>query len=242
MLLREFFNGQTVPQEEGISDLAVIFHDDLNPKLWENGKLKGLVRYKLLQIAEHFINFIDIPSIRLQDVTLSGSNAAYTYTQNSDIDLHLVVNVPPAEESHLKPLFDAKKNQYNYNHDIKIDGIDVELYVQPSTDEHHSAGIYSVLDDQWLSEPEQKKVNIDDTDVELKVENYQNKIKRALRSKDLDEVVSVNDELKKLRKSGLEREGEFSVENIAFKVLRAQGWIDKLRQHYYDLEDVSLSL
>ncbi len=242
MLLREFFNGPNTPQEEGISDLAIIFHDDLNPKLWENGRLKGLVRYKLLQIAEHFIDFIGIPSIKLQDVTLSGSNAAYTYTQNSDIDLHLVVNVPSNEESHLKPLFDAKKNQYNYNHDIKIDGIDVELYVQPSTDEHHSAGIYSVLDDRWLSEPEQKKINIDDSDVELKVENYLNKIKRALKSKDIDEVVTVNDELKKLRKTGLEREGEFSVENIAFKVLRAQGWIDKLRQHYYDLEDLSLSL
>ena len=52
----------------------------------------------------------------------------------------------------------------------------------------------------------------------------------------------MREELSKLRKTGLEREGEFSVENIAFKVLRAEGWIEKLRQHVYDLEDRRLSL
>jgi hypothetical protein len=229
-------------QEEGITDLAVVFHNELNPKLWEGSQLREIVRYKLLLIAQHFINFINIPKIRLKDVTISGSNAAYTYTEHSDLDLHLVVEVPHAAEMHLKPLFDAKKNQYNYNHDIKIEGIDVELYVQPSTDQHHSAGIYSVLDDRWLSKPTQQRVNIRDRDVELKVENYLNKIKRALRSKDIGEVVAIKDELGKLRKNGLEREGEFSVENIAFKVLRTKGWIDRLRQHVYDLEDARLSL
>lgn len=235
MFLREF-------AQEGITDLAVVFHDDLNPKLWQRDQLKNIVRYKLLLIAQHFINFINIPNIRLVDVTISGSNAAFTYTEHSDLDLHLVVEVPRAAEMHLKPLFDAKKNQYNYNHDIKIEGIDVELYVQPSTDKHHSAGIYSVLDDRWLSKPAQQRVDISDRDVELKVENYLNKIKRALKSNDIEEVVAIKDELGKLRKAGLEREGEFSVENIAFKVLRTKKWIDRLRQHVYDLEDARLSL
>lgn len=240
MLLREFFYGPA--QEEGISDLAVIFHDELNPKLWDSNQLRKIVRNKLLQIAKNFIEFIDIPNIRLKDVTISGSNAAYTYTDNSDIDLHIVVDVPPNKEAVLRELFDAKKNQYNYNHDIKIEGIDVELYVQPSTDKHRSAGIYSVLNSEWLAEPQQERVNIDDNDVELKVGNYLNKIKRALRSSNIKKVTNVREELSKLRKTGLEREGEFSVENIAFKVLRAEGWIEKLRQHIYDLEDRRLSL
>lgn len=228
--------------QEGIVDAAVVFHDELNPKLWANNRLHEMVRYKLLLTAQHFINFINIPNIKLKDVTISGSNAAYTYTEHSDLDLHLVVEIPRAAEFHLKPLFDAKKNQYNYNHDIKIQGIDVELYVQPSTDQHHSAGIYSVLDDRWLVKPKAVRVNINDNDVELKVTNYVNKIKRALRSNSIDEANAVKDELGKLRKAGLEREGEFSVENIAFKVLRTKGWIDKLRQHIYDLEDARLSL
>lgn len=228
--------------QEGIVDSAVIFHNELNSNLWEGNRLKPIVRYKLLEIAKHFIEFINIPSIKLQDVTISGSNAAYTYTEHSDIDLHIVVDIPRASEYHLKPLFDAKKNQYNYIHDVKIKGIDVEVYVQPSTDEHHSAGIYSVLDDQWLSEPEAVKVSIDDNDVELKVKNYLNKINQALRSNEIAEANAIKEEINKLRKAGLEREGEFSVENLAFKVLRAKGYNDRLRQHIYDLEDKALSL
>ena len=233
---------QSKEYEEGIVDSAVQFHDELNPKLWKNGRLDPMVRYKLLVIAQNFINFIDLPKIHLRDVTISGSNAAYSYTENSDIDLHLIVDVPRASEFHLRPLFDAKKNQYNFTHDIKIHGIDVELYVQPSTDVHHSLGIYSVMDDRWLAEPKAQKVMINDDDVELKVNSYGAKIKQALRSKDLKIAYKVKDELNKLRKSGLEREGEFSVENLAFKVLRVKGLINRLRQHIYDLEDARLSL
>lgn len=234
MILKEF--------QEGIVDSAVQFHDELNPKLWNNGQLDPMVRYKLLMIAENFVKFINIPSLRLRDVTISGSNAAYTYTENSDIDLHLVVDLPKAGEYHLRPLFDAKKNQYNFTHDIKIHGIDVEVYVQPSIDTHHSMGIYSVMDDQWLSKPRAKQVTINDDDVEIKVNSYRAKIKQALRSKDLSVANRVKEELNKLRKAGLEREGEFSVENLAFKVLRVKGFIDQLRQHIYDLEDQRLSL
>jgi hypothetical protein len=235
MFLREF-------KVESIVDQAILFHKELNPKLWQQRRLRPEVRYKLLKVAKHFIEFINIPSIRLKDVTISGSNAAYTYTENSDLDLHLVVDIPAAAQYHLKPLFDAKKNQYNFNHDVRLRGIEVEVYVQPSTDVHHSAGIYSVLDDQWLSQPKAVKVTIDDNDVELKVRNYLNKIKMALRSPDIKVSNIVKDRINRLRKNGLEREGEFSVENIAFKVLRAKGYIDQLRQHIYDLEDKAMSL
>ncbi len=235
MLLREF-------KLDSLVGSAVQFHDQLNPKLWRGREIDPKVRYKLLRIAKHFIDFINIPSIRLRDVTISGSNAAYTYTENSDIDLHLVVDVPSAAEFHLRPLFDAKKNQYNFQHDIKVHEIDVEVYVQPSTDKHHSAGIYSVLDNRWLSTPQAVKANINDNDVEIKVKSYLSKIKMALRSRDLSTANSIKDEINKLRKTGLERGGEFSVENIAFKVLRAKGYIDQLRQYIYDLEDEALSL
>lgn len=235
MYLREF-------TQEGISDAAVQFHKQLNPKLWVGSRLKPTVRYKLLQIAKHFIKFIDIPDIKLQDITISGSNAAYSYTPQSDIDLHLVVDIPEEKEFIYKPLYDAKKNQYNFNHDIKIKGIDVEVYVQDSDDEHHSLGIYSVLDDKWLSEPTMNTVKIDDDDVREKVENYLNKIMQALTSDDIDLAQSVSAEIKKIRQSGLEQGGEFSIENIAFKVLRAKGFIEQLRQHINNLQDKALSL
>ncbi len=228
--------------QEGIIDNAVIFRDKLNPSLWKNNKLKSDIRYKLLQIAKNFINFIDIPDINLTDITISGSNAAYTYTDHSDLDLHLIVNIPKDKESILKPLFDAKKNQYNFTRNIKIKGIDVEVYVQGSEDPHHSAGIYSVLDDRWISEPKQEQVDVQDDDVENKVNSYKFKIETAIKSNNKDKIIAVKDEIARIRKSGLAQGGEFSVENLTFKVLRAQGLIDKLRDKIRELEDKELSL
>jgi hypothetical protein len=234
MYLREF--------TEGIVDSAVQFHKELNPLLWRGSVIKPQVRYKLLQIARHFIDFIDIPELLLKDVTISGSNAAYSYTAQSDIDLHLIVTVPKERELLLKPLYDAKKNQYNYVHDIKIKGIDVEVYVQPEDQTHHSLGIYSVLDNKWISEPTMATIKIDDGDVEAKVENYLNKIMQALTTDDIDEAKEMYQEIRKLRQSGLEQGGEFSVENVAFKVLRAKGFIQQLQQHINKLQDKALSL
>lgn len=235
MYLREF-------TQEAVVDDAVIFHDTLNPALWQNNQLKPQVRLKLLEIAKHFINFIDVPKLNLKDITISGSNAAYTYTKHSDLDLHLIVDIVGSDAVYLKNLYDAKKNQYNFNHDIKVKGVDVEVYVQDSSQPHHSAGIYSVLDDRWISEPKNERVNINDDDVQDKVNNYTDKIKQALKSKDIEKARETKDEIAKIRKAGLDSAGEFSVENLAFKVLRARGLIDKLRQHIYNLEDEELSL
>lgn len=235
MYLREF-------TQEGIVDAAVQFHKELNPVLWQNSMLKPKVRLKLMQIAKHFIQFIDIPDIRLIDITVSGSNAAYSYTPQSDIDLHIVVDIPEDKEYVYRPLFDAKKHQYNYTHNIKIKGVDVELYVQDSDQKHHSLGIYSVLNDKWISKPVMNVIKINDTDVKAKVENYLNKIMQAMVSDNLDDALRVDQEIKKLRQSGLEMNGEFSVENVAFKVLRAKGIIEQLKQHIYKLQDKALSL
>jgi hypothetical protein len=228
--------------QEGIVDNAVIFRDTLNPVLWKNNQLKPVIRYKLLQIAKNFIDFIAIDKLNLKDITVSGSNAAYTYTDQSDLDLHLIVDISSDQETQLKQLFDAKKNQYNFTRNIQIKGIDVELYVQGSKDPHHSAGIYSVLDDRWISEPKQERVDINDDDVENKVNNYISKINLALKSNNKKRLVAVKDELAKIRKAGLDQGGEFSVENLTFKVLRAQGYIGKLRDKIRELEDRELSL
>jgi hypothetical protein len=228
-----------------VNELAQIapYHEELNPLLWdEDNNLKLEVRYKLLAIAKHFIDFLDIgDQLQLKDITISGSNASYGYSETSDIDLHLIADIPK-EHPELSELFDAKKNQYNFNYDITIHNIDVELYVQDAAQEHVSAGIYSVLDDQWLSEPTWNKPNINDREVRAKARNYSSKINQALKSTNLDQVNKVLDDIKKLRKDGLDRAGEYSVENLAFKLLRAKGKMDRLRKHKSKLESELLSL
>lgn len=219
---------------------AVHFNDDLNPKLWSNHILRNEVRTKLMNIAQDFIKFIALPNIHLKDITISGSNASYGYGDHSDIDLHLVVSMP--DNPIIRELFDAKKNNYNFNHKIQIHGIDVEVYVQDELQPHHSAGIYSVQNNIWLSKPQRKLPKISDKEVRQKARNYASMVNKALKSDDLNTVQDVVKDLKRLRQSGLDAGGEFSVENLAYKLLRSRGQIDKLYKHVQKLKDAQLSL
>ena len=47
--------------------------------------------------------------------------------------------------------------------------------------------------------------------------------------------------LKKMRSSGLERSGELSDENITYKVIRAEGYLQKLFDTKYNIQDSNLS-
>lgn len=227
---------------EDLVSTAIVFHKRLNPKLWSKGALKPVVRQQLLKIAKHFVDYIDIGRLGLTDVTISGSNAGYTYSRNSDLDLHLIVRIPKDKERLLKQLFDAKKNQYNFQHDIKIKNIDVELYVQDQAQPHTSAGIYSVLDDRWLKIPENVEDVVDRTEVKQKYKQFRDKVRSALRSDNLEAVKKVSDDIKRLRQQGLERTGELSTENVVFKILRAKGYLEQLRNHISKLKADQLSL
>jgi len=213
-------------------------HHELNPVLWDNNSLRKEIRFKLIKIARHFAEYLNVPRLHLKDVTLSGSSAGYNYSSYSDIDLHLVVGKTEGNDE----LFTAKKNLYNNEHDLEIKGIPVELYVQPADQKHHSAGIYSVLDDKWLVEPVHEEPTINPKDIRAKARNYAGKINSAMRSGNIDKCRETMDSLKRLRKAGLESNGEQSVENLAFKLLRARGQIDKLRKYITKLESAELSL
>lgn len=227
---------------EDLVSTAVVFHKKLNPKIWSRGELKPVVRAQLLKIAKHFIEYIDIGKIGLTDITISGSNAAYTYSRNSDLDLHLIVKIPEDRKQLLKQLFDAKKNQYNFQHDIKIKEIDVEVYVQDEAQPHTSSGIYSVLDNKWLKIPETIEDTVDRAEVKQKYKQFLGKVRSALRSNNLEAVKQTSDDIKRLRQQGLEQGGELSTENVVFKILRAKGYLEQLRNHISKLKADQLSL
>jgi hypothetical protein len=225
-----------------INELSVIhYHEKLNPAIWDNTVLKTEVRYKLLAIAHHFALYLNVPKLNLRDITISGSNAAYGYSDVSDIDLHLVVDMPK-DKPELAELYTAKKNNYNFAHNIKVKNIDVELYVQDVQQPHHSAGIYSILNDKWISKPKQQPPNIEDREVKSKARNYSAKINAAMRTNDLNKAKETMADIRRLRQAGLEQGGEFSVENLAFKLLRARGKIDKFVKHINKLQSAELSL
>lgn len=223
-------------------NLAINFHEELNPALWDGGHMRPEVRVALMRIANDFKDFLGIDMFDLLDITVSGSNAAYAYTPESDIDLHLVVMIPDDHEQELKELFKAKKYEYNDIHNIKIRGYDVELYVQDAEDEHHSMGIFSVLKDKWISRPKRERAKIDDIEVKEKYECMKHRVDQALVHDSYEKIKKVWDDIKAFRKAGLEAGGEFSSENLAFKIMRADGTLEKLYRHMGAIEDRGLSL
>jgi hypothetical protein len=225
-------------------DDAVKFHDSLNPRLWDSSEnLLPEVREKLLAISADFEEFLGLDAMSVQDITLSGSNAAYNYTDHSDIDLHLVVNMPQGDLAKVyRELFDAKKYQYNDQHNITIGGFDVELYVQDSDQPHHSQGIYSVKNNKWLSVPRRRKADIDDSAVQSKYQDLGARIENMIGSSDLTQLDRMWHKIKTMRQTGLAREGEFGVDNVAFKLLRATGLIEKLAAARTAARDAELSL
>jgi len=224
-------------QELSIAPIA--YNEQLNPKLWDNNTLIPEVRLQLLRIARHFADFLNVSKLNLRDITVSGSNASYGYNEYSDIDLHLVADIASPEQAEL---YTAKKNQYNFTYSIKIHGIDVELYVQDSTQAHHSAGIYSVLNNKWLSEPTASRPEATFKEVKSKARNYAGRINQALRSNDVNTARDTMANIRRLRQAGLEANGEHSVENLAFKLLRSRGQIDRLRKHIDKLQSAELSI
>lgn len=221
--------------------LHLEIHDTLNPAIWIKHKLKPEVKGKLMKIAQDFREFLGVKDLEIQDITVSGSNAAYNYTDESDIDLHLVVDLEGLSP-YARELFDAKKFQYNTQHDIQIRGYDVELYVQDSAQEHFSQGIYSVMHDEWIRTPSTDIGNIDQASTQAKYEKIRELIELAVKHSDLELAEKIKRSLKKYRQAGLRASGEFGPENLAFKALRSDGYIEQLYDFINDVKNRELSL
>ena len=207
--------------------------DTLNPKVWENPKnpdksvMIPKIRETLLRIAEKFIEYLG-EDVFVEDIVLTGSLANYNWSEFSDFDLHVLVDLKQYEDDTdlYKELFNLKKQVFNDKHNIRIYGYDVEVYSQDVEEEHYSSGVYSVMNNEWVSEPEKFKSNVDKTILEKKIKNWTEKIDSAIEEeKDLEKIKT---KLKDYRKSGLEKDGELSYENLVFKFLRRSGHIQKL--------------
>ena len=214
------------------------YHDELNPKIWVNDKLKPEVLNKLKNIARAFIEFLDIPAPAIKDVVLTGSNVSYNYTPQSDLDVHLIVDFDKVHKD--CPIVGeyllSKKSEFNNNHDITIYGIPVEVYAEPKDAPSVYNGLYSIKYNRWIQKPEKLKPLNNSSEIKAKYEELKNYIEELTdESKFLKNEVANGElaqkliqKLKEMRKAGLHKKGEFSVENQVFKKLRNEGYMEKL--------------
>lgn len=222
-------------------------HEELSVKLWKEEKLKPVVRDQMLEIADKFIEYLGI-DIDVIDITMTGSYANYNYTKYSDIDLHIILDPKSINKDIdlVEEFLKAKRQFWNDRHDIRVQNIEVELYAQDVNEEHASTGVYSVKNDEWIEKPKKFKTDFDQRFVLKKVKYFKKRIEmeidEAKNNKDTSGLEILIKKIRDMRQSGLEKSGEMADENIIYKVLRADGEIQKLYDMKDNIFDVKLSL
>jgi len=210
----------------------------LNPQIWDEEHLKPKLREKFLKIAKAFADFLlPIIDVQVRDVTLTGSNANYNWTDKSDIDLHVLINYKDikAYDSNaalVREYLMAKKSIWNNNYPLMFRGMQIELYAQDTNEPHASTGVYSIMRNKWIKKPSSDIVSIEDDAIDKKSDPYAYEIDNMKHGAAdlLPRIERLKAKLKRMRQTGLEAEGEYSIENLAFKKLRNTGHLERLSQ------------
>ena len=231
----------------------------LNPKFWINNLLNSRIRLRLLDIADDFVDSLEIDWVKPIDIILTGSLTNYNWSKYSDIDLHIIFNFKEIDSKLklVRDYLDSKRKIWNDKHEnLKIYGFTVEIYVQDINEKHESSGMYSLEKNKWILEPTKNNIK------PIELDKFFIKEKSAKIMTLIDDIISqynidLNDyeikiiglkakklfnKIKYLRKHGLIQNGEMSNENIIFKVLRRSGYIDKLSNIITKTYDLTKSI
>lgn len=232
--------------EEEVEPESFDTHDTLQPDIWDGERIKPEIREKLVEIAMGFMEGLPI-AVDVKDITLTGSLANYNWSNYSDVDLHIIVNYLDVDENIalVKAFFDNARMKWNNDHDIKMKGYDVEIYVEDQNESHKSSGLYSLKDGKWLKRPKKYRSTIDfpsarkkAEDIEFQVNIVNNLITAKKYETAMKNVERIKRKISNMRRAGLESAlQEFSIENIAFKILRRNdtlAYLNDLKKRAYD--------
>lgn len=249
MALISDFNNFVLNEEK----VGSFYNDELNPKFWDKYENKSgssewvfdrIVRKKLLKIADDFYaKYNDLlGDLPIEDVQLTGSLANFNYTDKSDLDVHVLVdfNKIKSKRDILKAAVDGVRFVWNLRHDVVIRNHDVELYLQDIHEPHTASGLYSLMNDKWIRKPKFDPPEVDEHDVRKKFDGFASEINqmesKLITSSSLPDnakemykrLIRIKEKIQKMRKDDLAKDGEFSVGNLAFKMLRNEGYIGKI--------------
>ena len=217
------------------------YKKELNPSFWKDSNFDPHIREKLLKIAKDFYSALKLTA-PIKDIQLTGSLANYNWTDKSDLDVHVLVDFEDIDDNKdlVKKALDGLRFIWNLRHKIVLRGHDVELYIQDIKEPHVASGLFSLMNNEWIRVPKYNPPEIDYKDVDKKFQGLVSEIHEMenlmgtadFSSISKEELYSYAEKLKKkileMRREGLARDGEFSVENLVFKKLRNEGYIEKI--------------
>lgn len=233
---------------EAVARSSLQYHRTLNTKLWQDKKLDGAVRAKLLEISRAWQQFASIKNSDIIDVVLTGGNANFNYTRQSDLDVHLIIDYEKVtcDEVLVMDYFMSKKALWAANHtNIRVKGYPVELFAQDKKAEIPAGqGVYSLIKGRWIQEPTFLKLNFNkDALLAQKVEFYKKEIDNMVSGMQSIKVAdNLKNKLRSMRGVAIQMGGEFSFENLVFKELRNRGYMDKLANYLKSNKEKQLSL
>tara|TARA_Y100000034_G_scaffold4161_1_gene4895 strand:+ start:1015 stop:1938 length:924 start_codon:yes stop_codon:yes gene_type:complete len=237
--------------EEEVEIETFEMREELQPEIWHHNEMWEEVRERLLEIVDDFIDGLDV-EVGIEDVRLTGSLANYNWSKYSDVDLHIVVDFAEIDEDTelVKSFFNAARARWNDLHAIDVYGFEVEIYVENIGDSHHSTGIYSIMNNEWIIEPNPREIEIDFASARKKSDNVESRINlidhmisAGKLAASLKSIERTKEKIRRMRQAGLTSpQKEFSPENIAFKILRRSGLLNRLSQMKHTAYDRHMSL
>ena len=210
--------------------------DTLNPKIWADMEIDPEVQSQLKAIADDILKNIEIEA-EIKDIVITGSTASYNWHKFSDIDLHILLDFKEIDQNLelVKRMLDQTRINWNKTHNIFIRGHEVELYFQDINEPHKAVGIWSILKEEWILDPVKLDPELDLRTAEKKAEAIVKSIEHAVESFEKGDNIDayeyatkIKKKIANMRKSGLEKEGIYSPENLAFKMLRNANYLEKL--------------
>jgi hypothetical protein len=125
--------------------------ETLNPKIWNDTKLKPEVRDFILKTLEEF----KLPGV--QRISFVGSNTGFQYTDTSDMDIHIWIPDTTEEQGH--------KFKEIFPQDLKLPGteIPVQFYVigvDESKGFEGKGAMYDVEKDEWIIPPLRSDIKV----------------------------------------------------------------------------------
>jgi len=219
----------------------------LNQKFWEDKTLKPEVRKGLLKIGNYWADAIGIPKDAIEDMHLVGGNASYLYNDQSDLDLHLIVDKSKISECEelLDDYLRARKKLWSYEQDVTIYGTEVEVYAEDVDDPKPARqGRYSLTKGKWITEPSAEAPVMDDVVIQSRVKDLEAEIDEVIESgvANPEQLKWIKERVFKLRRQSIQKGGEFAQGNLVFKKLRNDKYIDKLNDYLKNVTDKNLSV
>lgn len=245
-----FYRDQALLEKVGLPPTThgLKMNKDLNPDIWDkNRKMKPHIRQHLLKVVRGFLAFskIDLQTYPISDINISGSNANYNYSGKSDLDVHIQLNTHG--EALIRDMIYTKTVLWKKLRKIKALGLPIEVFVEHEEQPKPAGGVYSLIKNTWLSPPVRFTFDRKDMRIRKLALTMCQRINAALKTNDFQTILACNQDILKARRTILNAnpgsvEGETNPYNLAYRLVRSMGYLDKMNERMNSLRNQELTL